>query len=97
MPVRRLNICEALTIHHVHELAPELIAAACSGDSLKIDLSGVERIDSAGLQLLALLQREAGECQTRLEFENPSAAVTDLAGFYRLHSVLAGTTGPLRS
>lgn len=93
MPARRLRVSEELTIHRIHEMAPELIAAACSGDNLWIDLSAVERIDSAGIQLLALLQREAGQCQTRLEFENPSAAVIDLVDFYRLTSLLDGAPG----
>lgn len=93
MSARRLTVGDSLTIHHIHNLAPELIAAACSGDNLKLDLSSVERIDSAGIQLLALLQREAGNCQTRLEFEHPSAAVMELVGFYQLEALLEGTVG----
>lgn len=91
MPARRFAVSEDLTIHHIHELAPELIAAACSGD-LTLDLSAIERIDSSGIQLLAVLKREAGRCQTRLVFDKPSAAVIDIVEFYRLPEILAGAS-----
>lgn len=90
MSARRIYAQDDLTIHHIHDLAPELIAAACSGDLLHIDLSAVERIDTSGVQLLAMLQREASRCKTELVFENPSIAVQDMLGFYNLNPLLRG-------
>lgn len=89
MSARRLFANDDLTIHHIHQLAPELIAAACSGDTCLVDLSSVERIDTAGIQLLTLLHREATRCATQLVFENPSQAVRDMVQFYNLNQLLS--------
>ncbi len=91
MSAKQISASDDLTIRCIHKLAPRLIAAACCGESLKLDLSSVERIDTAGVQLLAVLRREAGRSKTRLSFENPSLPVLEMMGFYNLSSLLDGT------
>jgi len=93
MSARRLSAHDDLTIHRIQALAPELLAAACSGDHLSLDLSAVERIDTSGVQLLAMLRREAERCKTQLIFENPSAVVLEMIGFYNLLSMFDGAAG----
>ncbi len=88
MPLHYSPPLEELTIHHVAELAPGLLAAARSGKSLQLDLGRVSRIDSAGVQLLLQIKRFATRSNTRLALLNPSPAVSELLGFYRLGSLL---------
>lgn len=88
MPTQALTAPEEFTVHHVRALAPTLIQAARSGASLNLDLSEVSHIDTAGIQLLLTLRREAARSLTRLEFASPSAAVSDMVAFYQLGSLL---------
>lgn len=49
-----------LTIYEVAEMKPVLMAwLAQSKSRLEIDLAGIDEIDSAGVQLLALLKQES--------------------------------------
>jgi len=88
MPTQALTAPEEFTVHHVRALAPTLIQAARSGAALNLDLSAVSRIDTAGIQLLLTLRREAARSLTRLEFASPSTAVNDMVAFYQLGSLL---------
>lgn len=83
-----VSVPEELTIHQVRALAPRLIELARSGQSLRLDLSAVSRIDSAGMQLLLAVRREAVRACTPLALANPSPVVSELLGFYRLERVL---------
>jgi len=65
-----------------------LLEAARSGEKVRLDLSCVSHIDSAGIQLLLTLRREAARSLTRLEFSNPSPAVNEMVTFYQLDSML---------
>lgn len=91
MSVQSFSARQELTIHDIDELAPPLIQAASSGKSLRFDLSRIERIDTAGVQLLAVMKREAGKSQTELIFDNPSLPVLEMMNFYNLSSLLDGT------
>jgi ABC-type transporter Mla MlaB component len=79
---------EEFTVHHVSALAPELISAARTGESVCLDLSAVSHIDTAGIQLLLVLRCEANRSQTQFDFINPSAVVSDMADFYQLDGLL---------
>ena len=88
MLAQPMIVPEELTVHHVRALAPRLIEAARSGEALNLDLSAVSHIDTAGIQLLLTVRREANRALTRLEFANPSAAVSEMVSFYRLDGLL---------
>ena len=94
MPSQHAPPLSELTIHHVAELAPGLLAAARSGKSLQLDLGSITRIDSAGVQLLLQLKRFATRSHTRLALLNPSPAVAELLSFYRLTGIL-GVSQPI--
>lgn len=95
MPAASLRVPEEFTVHCVRDLAPALIEAARSGEALCLDLSAVSHIDTAGVQLLLALRREAAKALTRLEFARPSAAVSELVAFYRLDTLLQAPAAAL--
>lgn len=65
-----------LTIYEVGELKPVLAAWLDScGERLEINLAGIDEIDSAGVQLLALLKQESVQQGKTLSLHNHSAAV----------------------
>ncbi|SDT20672.1 STAS domain-containing protein [Pseudomonas fuscovaginae UPB0736] len=72
----RVGIDGELTIYTVAELAaallPQMGAAAC----LELDLSQVTEMDGAGLQLLAVIEREAGLAGMALSLTDKSPTVT---------------------
>ena len=72
-----LKIEGELTIYVAAELKEKIGALLGSGAAIQIDLSQVGEIDSAGLQLLLLAQRECAEQEKSIVFRNPSAAVLD--------------------
>jgi len=68
--------------------APSLRAAglaALAGGGARIDLTGVEAVDSSALAVLLAWQRAAGR---RLSFEGASESLRSLATLYRLEELL---------
>ena len=60
MPSRQLlTLTEDLTIYHALEQKSTLLNALADTDDLELDLMHVGEIDTAGLQLLILLKKEA--------------------------------------
>lgn len=73
-----------LTIYEVTERKPQLASwLEEAADRLEIDLAGIEQIDAAGVQLLALLKQESLRQQKTLCLRNHSAVV--LAQFEKLN------------
>ncbi|MHA4969545.1 STAS domain-containing protein [Pseudomonas extremorientalis] len=64
-----------LTIYTVAELAGALLSQMGAVPRLELDLSQVTEMDGAGLQLLAVIQREAGVAGTALSVTGQSQAV----------------------
>ena len=70
---------EDLVIYHVAAQKDRLLTQLASATSgLRLDLSAVSEMDSAGLQLLLLLQREATREGKVFTVENPSAVIRDV-------------------
>ena len=60
MPTKeRLSLSDDLTIYHALAQKALLLAALDGADELELDLAQVSEIDTAGLQLLILLKKEA--------------------------------------
>ncbi|RTL32471.1 MAG: anti-sigma factor antagonist, partial [Rhodocyclaceae bacterium] len=75
---------EDFTIYRVAELKPALIELLGEAERIELDLSGVERMDSAGCQLLMLVKREASAACKTLAIVAHSPAVQSLIEFYNL-------------
>jgi anti-anti-sigma factor len=73
-----------LTIQTAAEHKTALLAALSSGGRLDVDLSGVTELDTAGLQVLLLLRREALEAGSAVRLLSPSAAVADVLRLARI-------------
>ncbi|AHC36947.1 sulfate transporter [Pseudomonas fluorescens] len=72
----RVCIDGELTIYTVAELAGALLPQLGATPRMALDLSQVTELDGAGLQLLAVIQREAGIAGTALSVIGQSQAVT---------------------
>jgi anti-sigma B factor antagonist len=73
----KLPIEGELTIYTAAGLKEQLVAALAAAQPIEIDLSRVDEIDSAGLQLLILAKREAAQAGRELTLLNHSQAVMD--------------------
>lgn len=58
-PASRLVISENMTVYLADQQKRQLLDALAAARDLELDLSAVSEIDTAGLQLLVLLKREA--------------------------------------
>jgi len=70
-----LSVEGELTIYRVGELQASLFPALVRAEELTLDLSGVAELDTAGIQLLMMLKREAKKLNKRMVFSNHSNAV----------------------
>ncbi len=67
-----------LTIYTAAELKAALLPRLAECDELELDLAGVGEMDSAGLQLLLVLKREAAAAGRRLRLAHHSQAVVEV-------------------
>jgi anti-anti-sigma factor len=72
-----LHLDGELTIYRAAELKPQLLQALQAARRLEVDLAGVTEVDTAGLQLLMLLKREAAAAERELVLAGHSQAVVD--------------------
>ncbi len=80
----RLAILEELTIYHAMDQKQQLLDALANSQALELDLSQVAEIDTAGLQLLILAKREAGQQSKELSIVAHSPAVRQTIDFCNL-------------
>ncbi len=72
-----IQVDDNLTIYTSLELKPRLLASALAADVPTFDLSHVQEIDSAGLQLLLLVRRELAALGRTLAISGASPAVEE--------------------
>jgi anti-sigma B factor antagonist len=76
--LRRIQVMEGpLTIYTATEQKDLLLSLFPLAHEVELDLSNVDELDSAGLQLLILIKRESLKGSTQLLLSNPSVAVTE--------------------
>lgn len=80
----RLTIADDMNIYHVGEQKQQLIDALAQHKALELDLSQVEQIDTAGLQLLILVKREALRLGKEIRITAHSQAVREIIDFCHL-------------
>ena len=76
--VCRIHIEGDMTIYTAFELKRELVPCLAKAPQLELDLSRVNEMDTAGLQLLILLKRETTKSGGRLALTAHSPTVTEI-------------------
>ncbi len=85
---RRLSLTEDLTIYHALDQKNILLDELAATSDLELDLLQVSDIDTAGLQLLILLKKEAQRTGKRVSIVAHSQAVRSLIDFCNLATEL---------
>ncbi|MEF8698827.1 MAG: STAS domain-containing protein [Candidatus Accumulibacter sp. UW25] len=80
----RLAIFEEMTIYQAQAQKAQLLAALATAEALELDLSAVSQMDTAGLQLLLLLKREALQQGKPLSIVGHSPSVQGIFDFCHL-------------
>lgn len=78
---QRIALSEDLTIYHALEQKQTLLEALANTDLLELDLSHVGEMDTAGLQVLILLKKEAQTAGKRVAIVAHSQAVRSVIDF----------------
>lgn len=81
---RQLSITEEFIIYRALELKNTLLDALTTTDELELDLSCVGEMDTAGLQLLILLKKEAQRTGKCVRIAAHSKAVSTVIEFCNL-------------
>lgn len=76
-----LAVTDDLTIYHALDLKPKLLDALANTQELELNLSQVSEMDTAGLQLLILLKKEALRAGKCVRIVAHSQAVSSLIDF----------------
>jgi anti-sigma B factor antagonist len=76
--LRRFAFDDELTIVTVAEQRKRLLAALRDSPGVRIELSGVPDLDTAGLQVLLLARQEGARLHVPVEFTDPSPAVAEV-------------------
>ena len=76
-----LVVSNDLTIYHALELKPTLLDALANTQELELNLSQVSEMDTAGLQLLILLKKEAQRAGKCVRIVAHSQAVSSVIDF----------------
>ena len=84
----RLTLTEDLTIYHALDQKNTLLNALAASDELELDLLSVSEMDTAGLQLLILLKKEAQRSGKRVSIVAHSQAVRAVIDFCNLATEL---------
>lgn len=83
------KIAGEATIYNAAELKARLVSTLIDSKEMKLDLTEVIEIDTAGLQILLMLQREAKETGRALQVGGISAPVREMLRLYGLEGTLA--------
>ena len=83
----RLAISEDMTIYHALPQKDLLLEALATTQHLELDLSSVSDMDTAGLQLLMLLKREAERQGKNVTISGHSPTVRQILDFCNLVAV----------
>ena len=87
---RKLSIKGDLTIYTAVACKQKLLEALSDSQIVEIDLSKVSEIDTAGVQVLLLAQREARQTGKSVAVTSLSTAARAVLDLYKLTAQLAG-------
>jgi len=84
----RITVDGALNIYCASDTREQLLTALSKGQELEIDLSALEELDTAGIQLMLMLKQEALRLGKGCQFINHSPAVREVMDLLNLASAL---------
>lgn len=84
-----IKIDDEMTIYTVLEQKNSLLSCLLAGQTVSLDLSMVSEIDSAGIQLLIFLKKEAQRIESKLTFFHHSMAVFEVIDLFNLTEFFA--------
>lgn len=87
--IQTVDCGEALTIAKSAELHEKLNEALAESSSIELLASSVEKVDTAGLQLIASLSRELERVNGSITWKNPSDVLVQAAKTLGLTSYIA--------
>jgi len=91
--LRRIQVMEGpLTIYTATEQKDVLLSLFPLAYEVELDLSNVDELDSAGLQLLILIKRESLKVGTQVLLSNPSPVVSEVLRLSGLDEYFANTS-----
>ena len=82
--IHRLKLVGEMTIYNALAMKTSILATLQKHKEVEIDLAKVSEMDSAGLQLLLLAKREAGNRNKSLRLTNHSEATLELFNLYHI-------------
>lgn len=88
----RLQLSESMDIGTIQEAKDKLAPLLEMGRDMVVDLSTLEEIDSAGMQLLILFKREARRRGIECRFERVAPVVAECLDFFHLREPSPGST-----
>ena len=74
----RVAIDDELTIVTASSYRETLLSALRDASDVRVELSGISDLDTAGLQVLLLMRDEAARRHVPVEFTSPSGAVAEV-------------------
>lgn len=74
-----LKLPAQMIINHVEDIQAQFNDIMTSGDEVIVDISGVEKADTACLQLLCVVQKSLGELGHKISWQGTSEALTSTA------------------
>ena len=83
----RIGIGGEMTIYSATQAKEDLLSAMADCNEIEMNLAHVSEIDAAGLQLLALVKREAADRNKPLHFIAHSQAILDMLDLCNLAGV----------
>lgn len=93
-PSRRIAMDGPMTIYEAGGNKRELLDALATSRGLEIDLFNVDEFDTAGLQLLVLVQREGRKAGKPVQLAGASAAVLEVLDRYGLGTRFSDPAAP---
>ncbi|UGA57483.1 STAS domain-containing protein [Vibrio sp. VB16] len=79
-----IHISDEMTIYTVLEQKNSLLPYLKTGHTIHVDLSDVSELDSAGIQLLIFLKKQALEIGAEFKLQHHSQAVFEVIELFKL-------------
>ncbi len=87
--VKIVDCGDSLTISHATELHQKILAALEDSSEIKLNATAIEKVDTAGLQVIVALSNELKKMDGTMLWDKPSEALVQAAATLGLTSHMA--------